>query len=303
MHIARFSVLFFMIAAFFSCKKNGNNTSLSTTDTTHYHIYWSYVPLTGVPSYAGYSQFAFTSDAPASATVLWNFGDGTTSTSASPVHIYQAMGAYSVTLQIHLDSTKTVTRVLDVYWSLPHAIVCPNVWVKDTPMVFHSNVLPDSTFYWQFGDGTTSTDSTPSHVYSAIGAYTVSLKVNGGVTAATKTVQIVNMPPYAANIYGTRNYHDTTYTVMSSGTTAHYQSDKSFAITYAGPLTISVLGQQLTYINSTDSMIWYSWGYTNIYGNSDDITAYYYHYTEKVVIIENERVSAGGATQEKLMSF
>jgi PKD repeat protein len=256
-----------------------------------------------VPSYAGYSQFAFTSDAPASATVLWNFGDGTTSTSASPVHIYQAMGAYSVTLQIHLDSTKTVTRVLDVYWSLPHAIVCPNVWVKDTPMVFHSNVLPDSTFYWQFGDGASSTDSTPIHAYSSVGTYTVSLKVNGSASVATHTIQIVNMPPYAANIYGTRNYHDTSYAALSSGTVTYPQSDKSVAITYVSPLTISVFGRQLTYINSTDSVLWYSWGYTDNSGNDHSLTAYYYHYTDSIVILQHDRVSAGGSTDEKWNSF
>jgi len=49
--------------------------------------------------------------------------------------------------------------------------------VNDT-LLFDSGLSPDSfTFFWDFGDGTTSTLPTPVHVYSAPGVYVVTLTV------------------------------------------------------------------------------------------------------------------------------
>lgn len=54
-----------------------------------------------------------------------------------------------------------------------------------------------STFFWDFGDGNTSTLRNPSHIYSQIGTYTVSLKVtdcNGVMDSLTKTNYITADP-------------------------------------------------------------------------------------------------------------
>ena len=45
-----------------------------------------------------------------------------------------------------------------------------------------------STYSWNFGDGTTSTSQSPSHVYAAAGIYTVSLTVTGPAGTNTKTI-------------------------------------------------------------------------------------------------------------------
>ena len=44
-----------------------------------------------------------------------------------------------------------------------------------------------SSYAWNFGDGTTSTTQSPSHVYSVAGIYTVSLTVTGSAGSNTKT--------------------------------------------------------------------------------------------------------------------
>jgi PKD repeat protein len=46
-----------------------------------------------------------------------------------------------------------------------------------------------TSWYWTFGDGSTSTAKSPSHTYSAKGTYTVSLKVTnaGGSNTLTRT--------------------------------------------------------------------------------------------------------------------
>ena len=53
------------------------------------------------------------------------------------------------------------------------------------------------TYFWEFGDGTNSTDQNPTHTYDAIGNYTVSLTVTDGVGAMNMTstlVQITKSP-------------------------------------------------------------------------------------------------------------
>ena len=45
-----------------------------------------------------------------------------------------------------------------------------------------------TTYAWSFGDGTSSTVQSPSHVYSAAGVFTVSLTVTGSGGSNTKTM-------------------------------------------------------------------------------------------------------------------
>ena len=54
-----------------------------------------------------------------------------------------------------------------------------------------------SSYLWDFGDNTTSTQKNPSHTYSSFGTVTVNLTVNfaaGGTATATKTVQVHDLP-------------------------------------------------------------------------------------------------------------
>jgi len=83
---------------------------------------------------------------------------------------------------------------------------------------------PDYTWFWEFGDNTTSTEQNPSHTYTAIGTYTVTLTVTDstGSVATDETEAIIetpNEPPETPEIQGpsigvqTLSY---TYSVVSS---------------------------------------------------------------------------------------
>jgi PKD repeat protein len=65
----------------------------------------------------------------------------------------------------------------------------------------------DLTYSWDFGDGETSTEADPQHIYSTNGSYTVMVTVNDTTdeTTTSDTVIVGNVPPVASFIYTTDN--------------------------------------------------------------------------------------------------
>lgn len=88
------------------------------------------------------------------------------------VAAYDASGAMSA---LSNDVSATV-------YSKPDANFSASTTSGTAPLAMNftsTSTGPISTFAWSFGDGTTSSDENPTHVYSAVGVYTVSLTVTG----------------------------------------------------------------------------------------------------------------------------
>lgn len=114
------------------------------------------------------------------ATYFWTFGDGTTSTAATPVKTYANPGTYSVKLIVSTDANcaDTATTSVTIYGLPPVSFTAGNscVFVLNAPMpdVIDNNL----TYSWNFGDGYTSAQITPQHAYGVSGTYTISLDVS-----------------------------------------------------------------------------------------------------------------------------
>lgn len=119
---------------------------------------------------------------------LWNFGDGSTSTQKNPSHQYTTMGSYAVSLIIINSNGCTDTLLLEDYVrvSPPEILSIDSLMIKEcTPYTVYPHAtiatgLPISSYLWNFGDGGTSTDSTPAHTYTVPGNYNVKLTVSSG---------------------------------------------------------------------------------------------------------------------------
>jgi gliding motility-associated-like protein len=113
----------------------------------------------------------------------WNFGDGFTSTAANPVHTYTTAGTFAIQLII-----TTSTGCTDSVSSFVKAGNRPDVNFSATPLnacarepiIFNDLTTanpPATSWYWQFGDGTTSTNQNPVHFYNDTGWFSITLIV------------------------------------------------------------------------------------------------------------------------------
>lgn len=136
----------------------------------------------------------------------WDFGAGaspaTASTAGPHVVIYSTPGIKTVTLTITnplgTDSYTTNITVdfiptADFSW-----VVSGNGEIYDFTDLSSSNA---TSWSWDFGDGNTSTQQNPQHIYAADGTYNVSLIASNGCGSDTMTysvtVLIVGTPPVA----------------------------------------------------------------------------------------------------------
>lgn len=125
----------------------------------------------------------------------WDFGDGNSSTQQNPTHTYSNAGTYSIIL-IAINSSgsnaKTQNNLIVVYSgnSAPVAnfTATPTSGTAPLTVTFtdQSTNTPTS-WYWDFGDGITSTVQNPEHIYNTNGSYTVLLTVSNTSGSDVKT--------------------------------------------------------------------------------------------------------------------
>lgn len=130
----------------------------------------------------------------------WKFGDGLVGDAANPVHIYLSAGNYRVVHYIKDTLHKcydSAVKEFTIAASLCDLINAKFEWRKDSinpSKIFFinqsmPNPAPTSVVYkWTFGDGTSSTNFSPDHIYSAPGQYNVCLTVSYLSTGSTTPV-------------------------------------------------------------------------------------------------------------------
>ena len=124
----------------------------------------------------------------------WNFGDGATSQEKIPVHTYNDYGWFDITLTAQTpygEVTRTKTGIISVGVQI-QADFSADVQSGAPPLeVQFTNLSTGSItgYLWDFGDGETSSEKNPKHVYSEAGDFTVTLKVTGPLGDRTVTKQ------------------------------------------------------------------------------------------------------------------
>ncbi|MFC1927208.1 PKD domain-containing protein [Chloroflexota bacterium] len=137
-------------------------------------------------------------------TWFWDFGDGDNSTAQNPSHTYDD-GTYTVTLTVTdshgcSDTETKIDYITSNEGPTADFSAIPTSGYAPLDVDFSDNsVAGDNTivdWYWEFGDGDTSTDQNPSHTYGSVGTYTVTLTVTDehGCSDEATTNVVVTVP-------------------------------------------------------------------------------------------------------------
>lgn len=134
--------------------------------------------------------------------------------------------------------------------------------IGDTVFFVYSSPrqLPAGNKYqWSFGDGTSSSDPSPHHIYTDTGIYLVSATVNNDqLSTISIKLAICKDPLYTHLLAGLHAWQ---------GTDSEYNStlsnirtiDTSFTITYVNAVTVAIAGEKYVYVPSlsVNSMLCY----------------------------------------------
>jgi gliding motility-associated-like protein len=139
--------------------------------------------------------------APVPVSVIWNFGDATSSTNLNPVKTYSASGTFTIRMIADfggcLDTALSSITVFDN----PVAAFSADVLTScKAPLTVNFTDLSSgaTTYQWNFGDGNTSALPNPTHTYTTTGNFTVTLIItnaNGCADTLIKPAYIKIQPP------------------------------------------------------------------------------------------------------------
>lgn len=129
---------------------------------------------------------------------LWTFegGNPATSTAQNPTVTYDVAGEYDVTLEVsNAFGSDVITKTNEVLIrDEPIA-----EWFATTNLllaIFNNNSVDGDSYFWDFGDGTFSTEESPIHTFANDGIYTVSMTVSNpcGSDTFTEDVEVATLP-------------------------------------------------------------------------------------------------------------
>ncbi len=111
----------------------------------------------------------------------WTFETGQTSTMQNPSYTFSLPGTHNVTLVATSQNgcMDTLTKAIDVHYLPQINFVIPEPCLYGASFQ-DSTVVQDTTiasWSWNFGDGQTSTEQNPVHVYNSEGNYPITLTV------------------------------------------------------------------------------------------------------------------------------
>jgi gliding motility-associated-like protein len=135
---------------------------------------------------------------------LWQFGDGTTSVESNPIHTYQDTGFFDVQLIVWNNGCPDSIRFNDYIYIRPpiarflDTFSCANPWRR----TFIDRSIGADQWFWDFGDGNTSTLQNPVHTYADTGTYSVKLRVVNLATGCDNEVtQIIQVMQEKARFF------------------------------------------------------------------------------------------------------
>lgn len=133
----------------------------------------------------------------------WDFNDANNSTLQNPTHLYSVDGNYTPQLIVTSDfgCKDTTTSSITIFPTPQSNFTAFDACIYDSASFMDQSSInaPDNivNWNWDFGDGNTSTNQNPSHLYATTGSYDVQLLTtsnNGCVDSVLLPVRIFSKP-------------------------------------------------------------------------------------------------------------
>ncbi|HET6991556.1 MAG TPA: PKD domain-containing protein [Bacteroidia bacterium] len=145
-------------------------------------------------------------------TCYWDFGDGSVwlATSTSATHNYARPGIYHVThVAAFTSPSHSDTTEYNIRLGIPGAGLLGSFSpsASGETLTFYNSIggTPPYTYYWDFGDGATSTQPVPVHTYANPGIYKVYMRVtdsDGGIMECARNAATQSYTsPYGEGFY------------------------------------------------------------------------------------------------------
>jgi len=122
----------------------------------------------------------------------WQFPGGTpaSSTEASPTITYNTAGTYDAILVVTSASGTDQLTLSDAITILGGPQIDFTSLTIDNVVGFDSGISDAVSYSWDFGDGMSSTESMPQHLYTENGSYLVTLTVTDDCGSSTESLEI-----------------------------------------------------------------------------------------------------------------
>lgn len=135
---------------------------------------------------------------------IWEWGDGKIDTvfiteEFAPVKSYAQPGVYNIKMTASCESdTQSVTKTITVLGKPDPQFVASDTSIcVGTAVTFTNNTTSAAvTYLWQFGDGNTSTETSPTHTFATTGARLIRLIATNkcGVDTLTLNATVIDKP-------------------------------------------------------------------------------------------------------------
>lgn len=173
------------------------------------------------------AQVQFTNTSTNATSYLWTFEGGTpaTSTLQNPIVTFDVAGTYNVTLQAFGGSnSNTVTLPIFVN-AISDPVASFSYTISGQNVSFIYTGSGAANYYWEFGNGNTSTSQNPTQNYPLNGIYNVTLDVINacGENSITQQVEISVLPfvNFTSNISTGCQPQTITFSNLSTNATSY----------------------------------------------------------------------------------